>query len=110
MSYSPDTGLVYIPAKQEPFPYVLDEDYEVKPIGMNLGLNFWDPPTEAIPLDPEFGDMYQGFPAGVEPVHAGRGLARAACRRYGKRRPCCLRQATWCFRATRTTRLSRSTQ
>jgi PQQ-dependent dehydrogenase (methanol/ethanol family) len=68
MSYSPGTGLVYIPVKQEPFPYMLDEAYEAKPIGMNLGLNFWDPPTEAIPLGPEFGDFYQGILLAWNPV------------------------------------------
>ena len=68
MSYSPDTGLVYIPAKQEPFPYVLDENFEAGPIGMNLGVNYWDPPTEAIPLGPEFGETFQGFLLAWNPV------------------------------------------
>ena len=68
MSYSPDTGLVYIPAKQEPFAYVLDENFEPGPIGMNLGVNFWDPPEEVIPLAPEFGEMYQGFLLAWNPV------------------------------------------
>jgi quinohemoprotein ethanol dehydrogenase len=68
MSYSPDTGLVYIPAKQDPFTFVLDEDYELQPIGMNLGVNFWDPATEAIPLPEEFGDFYQGVLLAWNPV------------------------------------------
>ena len=61
MTYSPDTGLVYIPAKQEPFAFKLDENFKSGPIGMNLGVNFWDPPGEVIPLAPEFGEFHQGF-------------------------------------------------
>jgi alcohol dehydrogenase (cytochrome c)/quinohemoprotein ethanol dehydrogenase len=68
MSYSPDTGLVYIPAKQEPFAFKLDEDYEAGPIGMNLGVNFWEPPGEVIPLPPEFGEFHQGFLLAWNPV------------------------------------------
>jgi len=68
MSYNPDTGLVYIPAKQEPFAFKLDENYEAQAIGMNLGVNFWEPPAEIIPLGPEFGEMYQGFLLAWDPV------------------------------------------
>ena len=68
MSYSPDTGLVYIPAKQEPFAFKLDEDFEAQPIGMNLGVNYWETPEEVIPLAPEFGDTYQGFLLAWNPV------------------------------------------
>ena len=68
MSYSPDTGLVYIPAKQEPFAFKLDENYEAGPIGMNLGVNFWEPPGEVIPLPPEFGEFHQGFLLAWNPV------------------------------------------
>jgi quinohemoprotein ethanol dehydrogenase len=68
MSYNPDTRLVYIPAKQEPFAFKLDENYEAQAIGMNLGVNFWEPPAEIIPLGPEFGEMYQGFLLAWDPV------------------------------------------
>ncbi len=68
MTYSPDTGLVYIPAKQEPFAFKLDENFEAGPIGMNLGVNFWDPPGEVIPLGPEFGEFHQGFLLAWNPV------------------------------------------
>jgi quinohemoprotein ethanol dehydrogenase len=68
MSYSPDTGLVYIPAKQEPFAFMLDENFAPGPIGMNLGVNFWDAPEEVIPLGPEFGEMHQGFLLAWNPV------------------------------------------
>jgi PQQ-dependent dehydrogenase (methanol/ethanol family) len=68
MAYNPNSGLVYIPAKQEPFAFKLDENYEAGPIGMNLGVNFWDPPGEVIPLPPEFGEAYQGFLLAWNPV------------------------------------------
>jgi alcohol dehydrogenase (cytochrome c)/quinohemoprotein ethanol dehydrogenase len=68
MSYHPGTGLVYIPAKQEPFAFKLDEDYEPGPIGMNLGVDFWSPPGEVIPLAPEFGEFHQGFLLAWNPV------------------------------------------
>lgn len=68
MTYSPDTGLVYIPAKQDPFAYKLDENFKPGPIGMNLGVNYWDPPGEIIPLPPEFGEFYQGFLLAWNPV------------------------------------------
>lgn len=68
MTYSPDTGLVYIPAKQEPFAYKLDENFKPGPIGMNLGINFWEPPAEVIPLSPEFGEFHQGFLLAWNPV------------------------------------------
>ena len=34
MSYSPETGLVYIPAQQAPMIYRLDENFVVQPIGV----------------------------------------------------------------------------
>jgi len=69
MSYSPDTGLVYIPAKQSPMPYKLDENFQMKPQpGWNVAINNWDPIEEAIPLDPDFGDFYQGFLLAWDPV------------------------------------------
>ena len=39
MSYSPDTGLVYLPAKQEPMVYVVDETYDIDTVGINLGVD-----------------------------------------------------------------------
>ena len=59
-SYSPDTGLVYIPVRQAPLVYMLDESFESKPIGMNLGINFWDPPEELIDLPEELMPEFQG--------------------------------------------------
>jgi PQQ-dependent dehydrogenase (methanol/ethanol family) len=61
MSYNPETGLVYIPAKQEPFVYRLDVNFEPRPIGFNLGINNWDPVEEINELPEEFGAEYHGF-------------------------------------------------
>lgn len=68
MSFSPDTGLVYIPARQSPLIYKLDEKFERKAIGMNLGINFWDPPGEIIDLPPEFAPEHQGLLLAWNPV------------------------------------------
>jgi alcohol dehydrogenase (cytochrome c)/quinohemoprotein ethanol dehydrogenase len=68
MSYSPDTGLVYIPAKQEPFIYKHDPNYEARSIGMNLGVNFWDPVEEINELPPEWGPDIQGHLLAWNPV------------------------------------------
>jgi quinohemoprotein ethanol dehydrogenase len=68
MTYSPETGLVYIPAKQQPLVYKLNEDFEPQSIGMNLGINTWDPPGEVIELGPEFGEDYQGYLLAWDPV------------------------------------------
>jgi alcohol dehydrogenase (cytochrome c)/quinohemoprotein ethanol dehydrogenase len=68
MSYSPDTGLVYIPAKQEPFIYKHDPNYEAQSIGMNLGVNFWDPVEEINELPPEWGPDIQGHLLAWNPV------------------------------------------
>jgi alcohol dehydrogenase (cytochrome c)/quinohemoprotein ethanol dehydrogenase len=68
MSFSRNTGLVYIPVRQSPLVYKLDEEYETKPIGMNLGINFWDPPGEIIDLGPEYGPEFQGSLLAWNPV------------------------------------------
>jgi len=68
MTYSPETGLVYIPAKQQPLVYKVQEDFEPTPVGMNLGVNFWDPPGEIIDLPEEFGAEFQGYLLAWDPV------------------------------------------
>ena len=40
MSYSPDTGLVYIPAQEAPWAYVDKEDYKFTDGAWNTGVNF----------------------------------------------------------------------
>jgi len=68
MTYSPDTGLVYIPVRQQPLVYKVQEEFEAKPIGMNLGMNFWDPPGEIIDLPAEFDPEFQGHLLAWDPV------------------------------------------
>jgi len=68
MSYSPLTGLVYIPAKQQPFTYRLNTNYEKRPIGFNTGVNTWDPFVEVAELAPEFGADDQGHLLAWDPV------------------------------------------
>jgi len=68
MSFSPATGLVYIPAKQQPLIYRLNTNFERQAIGMNLGINTWDPPEEYIDLSPEFGEEFQGMLLAWDPV------------------------------------------
>ncbi len=68
MADSPDTGLAYIPAKQQPSVYRVDENYEPRPIGANLGVNFWDPPGEIIDLPEEFAPEFQGMLLAWDPV------------------------------------------
>ena len=68
MTYSPDTGLVYIPAKQQPLVYLLNDKFERQPIGVNLGINTWDPPEEFIDLPPAFGEEFQGHLLAWDPV------------------------------------------
>ncbi len=68
MSYNPDTGLVYIPARQAPLVYKRDEEFEPRPIGANLGVNTWDPPGEIIDLPEEFMPEFQGMLLAWDPV------------------------------------------
>lgn len=68
MSYNKDTGLVYIPVRQSPLVYNLDRNFAKQPIGMNLGINIWDPPEEIIDLAPEFGPEFQGYLLAWDPV------------------------------------------
>jgi PQQ-dependent dehydrogenase (methanol/ethanol family) len=39
MSFSPETGLVYIPAMDLPFNYQHDKNYQAHPLGVNLGID-----------------------------------------------------------------------
>lgn len=68
MSYSPDTGLVYLPAKQEPEVYRVDKAFGPRPIGANFGVDFWSPEEEVADLPPEFGQEYQGYLLAWDPV------------------------------------------
>jgi PQQ-dependent dehydrogenase (methanol/ethanol family) len=68
MSYSPDTGLVYLPAKQEPTTYRINKTFDKWPVGTNFGVDFWNPPDEVAELPPEFGEEYQGYLLAWDPV------------------------------------------
>ena len=69
MSYSPDTGLVYIPAQEIPIVYGHDSEYEYNPKGWNVGVRFElagapdDPDTRA-----QLGQMVKGHIAAWDPV------------------------------------------
>ena len=39
MSFSPQTGLVYIPAQEPAFPYLHDAKYQARPLAFNIGLD-----------------------------------------------------------------------
>jgi len=68
MSYSPDTGLVYLPAKQEPDVYRLDPDYDPDTSGVNFGIDYARPLGEVNELPPEFGEEFQGYLLAWDPV------------------------------------------
>ncbi len=50
MSYSPMTGLVYIPAQELPFPYLLDSGQQPEVLATNMGI---DQATTSLPPDPQ---------------------------------------------------------
>ncbi|MDH3266880.1 MAG: PQQ-dependent dehydrogenase, methanol/ethanol family, partial [Gammaproteobacteria bacterium] len=68
MTYNPQTGLVYIPTRQVPQIYKVQEKFDPQPIGLNLGINFWDPPGEIIDLPAEYGPELQGQLLAWDPV------------------------------------------
>jgi len=68
MSYSPQTGLVYLPAKQEPAIYRIDKGYKDDKQGINFGVDFWSPQEEVSDLPPEFGEEFQGYLLAWDPV------------------------------------------
>ena len=49
MSFSPATGLVYIPAQELPFPYLLDRSFKPETLGTNMGI---DQAATSLPQDP----------------------------------------------------------
>ena len=69
MSFSPDTGLVYIPAQEIPMVYGHDSDYEYNPDGWNAGVRF---ELASAPDDPEtraaLGEMVKGYISAWDPV------------------------------------------
>ena len=51
MSYSPQTGLVYIPAMQVPGAYAREDDFTRRIGRWNTGVNFMAPPAGSVPGD-----------------------------------------------------------
>ncbi len=50
MSYSPQTGLAYIPAQELPFPFLKDRDFKEEAVGLNMGV---DLAATSLPQDPK---------------------------------------------------------
>lgn len=50
MSFSPATGLAYIPAQEIPFPYLKDPEFVPTDVGVNMGV---DLATTSLPQDPK---------------------------------------------------------
>ena len=77
MSFSPDTGLVYIPAQEVPFPYLKDQDFKPEPVGVNMGV---DLAATSLPQDKKIKAAVlaslKGFLSAWDPV-AGREVWRA---------------------------------
>ncbi len=69
MSYSPDTGLVYIPAQEIPIVYGHDSEFEYNAKGWNVGVRF---ELAASPDDPavraQLGAMVKGYITAWDPV------------------------------------------
>ena len=69
MSYSPKTGLVYIPAQSDPFPYQGVKDFAYKAGGWNLGINLM---AGAAPLTPDqakaVAASYKGYLIAWDPI------------------------------------------
>jgi alcohol dehydrogenase (cytochrome c)/quinohemoprotein ethanol dehydrogenase len=76
MSFSPLTGLVYIPAQELPFPYVKDNDFRPGAVGGNMGI---DLAATSLPQDDKVKAAVlaglKGFLSAWDPV-AGRELWR----------------------------------
>jgi quinohemoprotein ethanol dehydrogenase len=50
MSYSPLTGLVYIPAQEMPFPFLIDHEFRSQQLAPNMGI---DQARTSLPQDPQ---------------------------------------------------------
>lgn len=68
MSFSPETSLVYFPAKHQSGTYRVATDFESQPMGFNTGNNTWDPIEELIPLPEELRPTALGYLLAWDPV------------------------------------------
>lgn len=77
MSFSPATGLAYIPAQEVPFPYLKDKEFSYIDVGANMGV---DLAATSLPQDPRVKAAVKsglkGFLLAWDPV-AGREAWRA---------------------------------
>jgi quinohemoprotein ethanol dehydrogenase len=77
MSFSPSTGLVYIPAQELPFPYLRDPNFEPHALAVNMGI---DQAKTSLPQDPKSKAQalagLKGYLTAWDPV-AGREVWRA---------------------------------
>ena len=70
MSFSPATGLVYLPVHDLPWPFAIEPDWEAKPRSMNTGMDLTHlafPPANAAELVPR-GALLAWDPAGQREV------------------------------------------
>jgi alcohol dehydrogenase (cytochrome c)/quinohemoprotein ethanol dehydrogenase len=67
MSYSPDTGLVYIPAQEAYFPWVEDPKYTHRKVGYNLGIDF-GAPGWFYQKNPKEKNAFQSYVKAWDPV------------------------------------------
>jgi alcohol dehydrogenase (cytochrome c)/quinohemoprotein ethanol dehydrogenase len=76
MSYSPKTGLVYIPTQEDSFPYSIDPSFKPAPKGVALGINL---SVATMPVDPKklaaIHNSVKGYITAWDPV-AGRAVWR----------------------------------
>ena len=74
MSYSPDTGLVYIPTQEAYFPWVEDPKYTHRKVGYNLGIDF-GAPGWFYQKNPKEKNAFQSYVKAWDPV-AGKEVWR----------------------------------
>jgi PQQ-dependent dehydrogenase (methanol/ethanol family) len=70
MAYSPDTGLIYIPAQDIPFAYGTDENFEFTPGLWNIGINplYASFPEQPPEVQAELAKMIKGQIIAWDPV------------------------------------------
>jgi alcohol dehydrogenase (cytochrome c)/quinohemoprotein ethanol dehydrogenase len=68
MSYSPDTGLVYIPVLQLPIVFNVNENFRHRNLGVNFGVAPWERREPQNEWGPEFGEDLQGHLLAWDPV------------------------------------------
>jgi alcohol dehydrogenase (cytochrome c)/quinohemoprotein ethanol dehydrogenase len=75
MAYSPETGLVYIPAMESTFPYVTDPNFEISPVAFNSAVDFGALAAEVGRQPSDIRGRDEGFLLAWDPV-AGKEVWR----------------------------------